>query len=106
MHHKLHSAETVESEHDRSNFEERSTEKIEFICLKFANLAISSYEQNHIKNRKITEVGSRWLRQLFGRIFCTSYNFKDVNKVTYLYKFSNRKVKPLTEDFIARLYNL
>ena len=25
MHHKLHSAETVESEHDRSNFEERST---------------------------------------------------------------------------------
>jgi len=27
MHHKLHSAETMESEHDQSNFEERSTEK-------------------------------------------------------------------------------
>jgi len=25
---------------------------------------------------RITEVGSSWLRQLFGRFFCTSYNFK------------------------------
>ena len=54
------------------------------IHLKFASIAIPSYEQNNIQNQIFTDVGSNWLRQLFGRFFCTSYDVKNINGMTYL----------------------
>jgi len=44
MHHKLHWAETVESQHSWSNSEEKNTAQRKFACLKFASLAFSCYQ--------------------------------------------------------------
>lgn len=57
MHHKLHSEETMESPHDRSNFEEKSTEERVYM---FQNLQVKQFQaMNRMKSRirKLPKLG-------------------------------------------------